>query len=180
MTPEALVVAESGDIDPTTRAALRGLWRHAFADRFSDDDADHAYGGVHVLAYEQGDVVGHASVVPREIRFGDAPWRTIGYVEAVAVDPHHQGRGLGRLVMTRLQREIDRRHEVAMLSTGRATGFYERLGWECWQGRSFTQTGSGAHPDGEHGGLMIRRAASDLVPDLTVDVTCRDRAGDAW
>ncbi len=180
MTPDALVVTESGDIDATTRAALRGLWRHAFADRFSDDDADHAYGGVHVLAHERGDLVGHASVVSRRVRFGDGPWQTIGYVEAVAVDPPRQGLGLGRLVMERLQQEIDGRHGVAMLSTGRATGFYERLGWECWQGRSFTQTGSGPQPDEEHGGLMIRRAVSDLVPDLAVHVTCQDRAGDAW
>lgn len=35
-------------------------------------------------------------------------------------------------------------------------------------------------PDDEHGGLMILRGSSALVPDLSVDVTCEDRSGDAW
>ena len=35
-------------------------------------------------------------------------------------------------------------------------------------------------PDDEHGGLMILRIDPDAVPDLTVDVTCQDRSGDAW
>jgi aminoglycoside 2'-N-acetyltransferase I len=34
--------------------------------------------------------------------------------------------------------------------------------------------------DGEHGGLMILRVDRSAVPDLTVDVTCEDRPGDAW
>lgn len=173
-------VMQSDRVDDTTRVALRTLWARAFGDRFSDDDADHAYGGVHVLVGENGRILAHASAVPRRVRFGNERWRGIGYVEAVVTDPDHQGRGIGRHAMLALHQEISSRWPVAMLSTGRATGFYQRLGWERWQGLSFTRTADGVVPDGEHGGLMILRLDQAAVPDLTVDVTCEDRAGDAW
>jgi len=180
LTVVELVVVESDQIDAATRRALRALWDRAFGDRFSDEDADHAYGGVHVLARAGDRLVGHASAVPRRIRFGDMPWRTVGYVEAVATDPDHQGRHVGLRTMERLHEEIRSRWPVAMLSTGRATGFYERLGWERWRGLSCTRTATGVVPDGEHGGLMILRCDPSLVPDLSVAVTCEDRPGDAW
>jgi aminoglycoside 2'-N-acetyltransferase I len=82
--------------------------------------------------------------------------------------------------MTRLHGEIAKRWPVALLSTGRATGFYELLGWERWRGRSFTRTDAGVVPDGEHGGLMILRFDRSAVPDLGVAITCEDRPGDAW
>lgn len=175
-----IVVVESDQIDGETRLALRVLWDEAFGGRFSEDDADHAYGGVHVLARDGDRVVGHASAVPRLIRFGDGPWRTVGYVEAVATAPEHQGRGVGRRTMASLQEEICSRWPVALLSTGRATGFYERLGWERWRGLSCTRRATGVVPDGEHGGLMVLRCDPSVVPDLTATVTCEDRAGDAW
>ncbi|MFC4783627.1 GNAT family N-acetyltransferase [Nocardioides sp. MAHUQ-72] len=177
--PELAVLA-TDQVDAATRADLRRLWDRAFGDRFSEADADHAYGGVHVLAREGGCLVGHASAVPRRIRFGDGPWRTIGYVEAVATDPDHQGRDVGRGTMERLHEEIRARWPAAMLSTGRATGFYERLGWERWRGPSCTRNATGVVPDDEHGGLMVLRPDRSMVPDLTVAVTCEDRPGDAW
>ncbi|MFY9913017.1 MAG: GNAT family N-acetyltransferase [Nocardioidaceae bacterium] len=175
-----VVVIESEQIDPVTPLGLRALWDRAFGDRFTDDDADHAYGGVHVLAREGDRLIGHASAVPRRIRFGDQPWRTVGYVEAVATDPDRQGEGLGRQTMERLQVEISSRWPVALLSTGRATGFYERLGWERWRGLTYTRTAAGIVQDSHHGGLMILRFDPSVVPDLSVGVCCEDRTGDAW
>ena len=174
------VVVESALIDAASRLELRGLWHRAFGDRFTDDDADHAYGGVHVVARDGGRIVGHASAVPRRIRFGDQPWRPVGYVEAVATAPERQREGIGRRTMQTLHTEISRRWPVAMLSTGRATAFYESLGWERWRGPSRTATAAGVVPDGEHGGLMVLRIDPAAVPDLAVPVTCEDRPGDAW
>jgi aminoglycoside 2'-N-acetyltransferase I len=171
---------ESDQVDAAGRSDLRSLWARAFGDRFSDEDADHAYGGVHVLTRAGGRLVGHASAVPRRIRFGEGPWQTVAYVEAVATDPERQGEGIGRRTMEKLQQEISARWRVALLSTGRATGFYESLGWERWRGLSYTQTASGIVPDAEHGGLMILRLDPSVVPELSVDVTCEDRPGDAW
>lgn len=82
--------------------------------------------------------------------------------------------------MTRLHDEIAARWTVALLSTGRATGFYETLGWQRWTGPSYTMTTSGVVPDGEYGGLMVFSAARSVVLDRSVPVTCQDRAGDAW
>lgn len=171
---------ESVDVDSVTRVALRELWDRAFGDRFSDQDADHAYGGVHVLTRDRDRLVGHASAVPRRLSFGDGPWRTVGYVEGVATDPERQGEGVGRSTMQRLHTEIAARWPVALLSTGRAKPFYEALGWEPWRGLSYTRTATGVLPDGEHGGLMVLRLDPSVVPDLSVDVTCEDRSGDAW
>lgn len=175
-----VVVAESDRIDLASRSTLRVLWDRAFGDRFSDDDAAHAYGGVHVITWDGDRPVGHASAVPRRLRFGDGPWQVVGYVEAVATDPDFQRRGIGRETMQRLHQEIRERWPVALLSTGRAAGFYEALGWERWRGLSYTETDAGVVADGEHGGLMILRLDPAAVPSLAVAVTCLDRAGDAW
>jgi aminoglycoside 2'-N-acetyltransferase I len=83
-------------------------------------------------------------------------------------------------MMERLQAEISSRWQVALLSTGRATHFYELLGWERWLGLSYTQVGKVAVPDGEHGGLMVFSRDPSVAPDLTLAVTCEDRSGDAW
>jgi len=174
------VVIESDEIDGDTRAALRGLWDRAFGARFSDDDADHAYGGVHVLMREADRLVGHASAVPRRLRFSDGPWCTVGYVEGVAIDPERQREGIGRSMMQRLHVEMAGRWPVALLSTGQARLFYEALGWERWRGLSYTRTAQGVVPDGEHGGLMVLRLDPSVLTDLSGDVTCEDRSGDAW
>ncbi|MEO8330683.1 MAG: GNAT family N-acetyltransferase [Candidatus Nanopelagicales bacterium] len=174
------VVVTSDEIGAGTRAALRDLWDRAFGDRFSDDDADHAYGGVHVVVHDGDRLVGHASAVPRRLMFGDGLWCTVGYVEAVATDPERQGEGIGRTMMQRLHKEIATRWAVALLSTGQAQRFYEALGWERWRGLSYTLTTQGVEPDDEHGGLMFLRLDRSVVPDPSVDVTCEDRSGDAW
>lgn len=175
-----VVVVESDHLDASRRRELRTLWDEAFCGRFSDDDAEHAWGGVHVVATEDTVVVGHASVVPRRIRFGTQPWRTVGYVEAVATRPDRQHAGIGRRTMQVLHEEIAARWPLALLSTGRAAGFYEQLGWQRWVGTSLTRTSSGVVPDGEHGGLMVLRVDPATVIDLSVAVTCEDRSGDAW
>ena len=175
-----LAVVESDQLDAAARRRLRALWDRAFGDRFTDHAADQAYGGVHVLARAGDRFVGHASAIPRPIRFGGQPWRTIGYVEAVSVDPDRQGEGIGRRVMERLHVEIAARWPVALLSTRTATPFYESLGWEQWQGPRYTRTATGVVADGDRGGLMIRRPDPPLVPDLSVEVTCLERPGRAW
>jgi aminoglycoside 2'-N-acetyltransferase I len=174
-----VAVLESDHADEATRKALRRLWDRAFGDRFDDNAADHAYGGVHVLVRDGGHLIGHASAVPRSIKFGDQPWRTVGYVEAVCTDPERQGDGVGRLVMERLHEEIASRWVVALLSTGRATGFYKRLGWQRWLGPTYTQTRDGVVLDG-HEGLMVLSCDRSVALDRTLTVTCQHRPGDVW
>ena len=175
-----LLVVESEQLGPALRQDLWTLWDRSFDGTFTAHDAEHAYGGVHVLARSGRRVVGHASAVPRRILVEGQPWRTVGYVEAVATDPEWRGRGVGTQVVRRLQEEIAARWPAALLSTGSATGFYERLGWERWRGTSFTRTATAVVADGEQDGLMVLRVDPSSVPDLGVGVTCEDRSGDAW
>ena len=171
-------MAGSDELDDAARVALRQLWADAFGDRFDDHDAEHAYGGVHVLATIDGEVVGHASAVPRRIRIG-SDWWDAAYVEAVATAPSLQRDGVGTEVMRRLHEEIDARWPIAFLSTGRARDFYLRLGWEGWEGPPSVLTDHGeVATDQEHGGILVRRGTDG--PDLDLPVTCEDRPGDAW
>jgi len=73
-----VVVVTSDELDAGRQRELRALWDRAFGtERFSDEDADHAYGGVHVMALDGERVVAHASAIPRQIRFGTGPWRAV-------------------------------------------------------------------------------------------------------
>src|SRR5436305_1008992 len=77
-------MAETSALDQHVLGELRALLEEAFAGEFSDHDWQHAVGGTHALAYEDGELVGHGSVVPRELVHDGRPLRT-GYVEAMAV-----------------------------------------------------------------------------------------------
>ncbi len=92
------VVVESAELDANARRTLRDLWAESFGERFDDHDAEHAYGGVHVIAYDGSTL------------------------------PTYQGTGVGTRDMGLLHIEMEPRWPVAMLSTGCATAFYERLG----------------------------------------------------
>jgi len=77
-----LRVAHTSDLDAATRAAVRALLDAAFDGDFSDHDWEHALGGMHALAWEGDELVGHASVVQRRLLYDGRPLRA-GYVEGV-------------------------------------------------------------------------------------------------
>lgn len=175
MTPELLV---SDALDAGTRASLRRLWDAAFED-FDDFDAAHSFGDLHALVRDGGEVVAHASVVPRTLLIGSEAWAA-GYVEGVAVAPARQRRRLGTAVMTALQGCFPGRYQVAMLGTGEHA-FYERLGWERWRGPSYViRDGLPVRTPEDDDGLMVLRLPESLGIDLTAAVACEDRPGDAW
>ncbi|MFC7575353.1 GNAT family N-acetyltransferase [Klenkia terrae] len=74
----------TADLDAGELVALRAFLDGVFTDGFRDDHWSHARGGLHVLATRNGELVGHAAVVGRQLLVGDRTLRT-GYVEAVAV-----------------------------------------------------------------------------------------------
>lgn len=155
------------------------LCREAFAEGFSDEDAQHALGGWHAVIRVDGAVVAHAALVPRTLVVGEQPFRT-GYVEAVAVAPRHQGHGLGTAVMRALDPVLLREFALGWLSTGRR-GFYARLGWEAWEGPSYVlRGGRRVRTAGEDAGLMARRFGASAAVPLSSPVVCEDRAGDCW
>jgi aminoglycoside 2'-N-acetyltransferase I len=161
--------------------AVRELLFGAFGGRFDEHDWEHTLGGVHVLAVEDGAVVAHGAVVPRVLVAGGLELRT-GYVEGVATRGDRRGRGLATLVMVEAGRVIEREHQLGALADGtRIPGFYQRLGWETWQGPTWV-----AGPDGpvrtaeEDGSVLVLRTAATRELDPTASIICDWRAGDVW
>jgi aminoglycoside 2'-N-acetyltransferase I len=161
--------------------ALRELLFGAFGGRFEEHDWEHTLGGVHVLASEDDQVVAHGAVVPRTLAARGRELRT-GYVEGVATRSDRRGRGLATLVMAEAGRVIGRGYELGALADGTGIpGFYQRLGWEIWQGPTFVAGPGGPERTAEEDGsvLVLRTAASGEL-DLAGSLTCDWRAGDVW
>jgi aminoglycoside 2'-N-acetyltransferase I len=161
---------------------LRELFRAAWADtseEFTDDDWDHAVGGVHFIVQKSGAIVAHASVVERELHTSGLRLAT-GYVEAVATLPSHQRRGYGSAVMREVDEHIDRTFRLGALDTG-SPAFYERLGWVVWKGPTFVRTDSGlirtAEDDGQ---VLVRLTPASPELDLSASISCDWRPGDVW
>lgn len=173
---DALSSAEATEI----RALLAAAFGTDPEERFTDDDWEHAIGGVHVLAHVSGRVAAHASVVERELRVAGRPLRT-GYVEAVAVEPARQGQGIGTLVMGSVNRiVVDGGFAIGALGTG-SQHFYERLGWETWRGPSSVRTTAGEQPTpADDGYIMVLRTPSSPPLELDAPISCDWRVGDAW
>ncbi len=173
----------SEDLTTQETAAIRAVMDAAFGsdddERFTDDDWDHAVGGVHVVLDLDGAIVAHASVVERELHVGGRPVRT-GYVEAVATAPAHQGAGFGSLVMADVTAYIRERFELGALGTGRHR-FYERLGWRTWTGETSVRTGDGARrtPD-EDGYILVLTTPTSPPVDPADPISCEWRSGDVW
>ena len=163
------------------RAVRDLLWR-AFPpgdEGFTETDWDHAIGGLHFVLRHDGRVAAHASVVERELEVDGRRLRT-GYVEAVGTDPSRQGRGLGTRVMQEASDYIRDRFEIGALGTGRHH-FYERLGWETWQGPTFVRTVDGLLPTPEDDGyILVLRTARTPSVDLGGSISCDWRTGDVW
>jgi aminoglycoside 2'-N-acetyltransferase I len=163
--------------------SIRALMDAAFGadedERFTDDDWQHALGGIHFVLELDGEIVAHAAVVEREIHLGGHALRT-GYVEAVATSPERQGNGLGSIVMTDVTDHIRESFALGGLGTGRQS-FYRRLGWQVWAGPSSVRTTDGekATPD-EDGSIMVLATPSSPPFDPTAPISCAWRPGDAW
>jgi aminoglycoside 2'-N-acetyltransferase I len=162
-------------------AALRRLVFEAFGGRFDEHDWDHTLGGVHVLAEEDGVVVAHGAVVGRTMVAGGRALRT-GYVEGVATRGDRRGRGLATLVMAEAGRVVAEGHELGALADGtRIPGFYQRLGWETWQGPTFVAGPEGPERTAEEdGSVLVLRTAATATLDLSGPITCDWRPGDVW
>ena len=168
-----------GDWDSELLNAARALCFRAFGDRFSDEDWQHSFGGGRWVLLSESEVIVHAAVVPRTIVYGDIPL-AVGYVEAVAVDPDHQGQGLGRLLMREVNAWIQREYELGLLSTSRQS-FYSHAGWARWQGPTFVRDlGVTRRTEDEDDGIMFLATPRLAHVDVSQALTCEARDGDDW
>ena len=162
-------------------ASLRALFAAAWPDPedgFSEEDLDHALGGVHFVLEIDGAIVSHASVVSRTLHAGDLAIST-GYVEAVATHPEHERRGYGSAVMTAAGEHIQT-YELGALGTGRL-GFYARLGWALWRGpTSVLVDGRRVQTPEDDGYVLVKMTPSSPPLDLDAPISCEWRPGDPW
>lgn len=172
-------VGTTSELSSERLAQIRELLTLAYDGEFTDADWYHTLGGVHVVVAEGDSVVAHAAVVSRNLEVGDKTLRC-GYVEGVATAPTRQGEGLGSLVVEAAATVACGSYDIGALSTGRRA-FYERLGWEPWQGPTFVRTAAGlVRTEDEDDGVMILRTPDTPDLDVTAPIACPDRAGDAW
>ena len=173
----------TGELTPQEVASIRALLEAAFGpdeeEQFTDDDWEHAVGGLHFVLDLDGEIVPHASVVERELHVDGLPLRT-GYVEAVATAPDRHGAGFGSLVMAEVSSYIRDGFELGALGTGRHR-FYERLGWLRWTGPSSVRAAAGtARTPEDDGYILVLPTPASPPLDLASPISCDWRAGDVW
>jgi aminoglycoside 2'-N-acetyltransferase I len=165
-------------VPETTLTAVRELLDGAFDGGFGDEDWEHSLGGVHALAWDGDELIGHGSVVQRRLLHGGRALRA-GYVEGVAVRADRRRQGVGGAVMAALEDVVRGAYPLGALSASEdALEFYAARGWQRWRGRTFAMTPAGVErTEEEDDGVFVL----PVVPlDLAGDLTCDWRDGEVW
>jgi aminoglycoside 2'-N-acetyltransferase I len=148
-------------------------------DAMTEHDWEHCLGGVHALAWDEGELVGHAAVIQRRLLHGGRALRA-GYVEGVAVRADRRRRGHATAMMEALERVIRAAYDLGALgTTEEAMDLYASRGWVPWQGSLSALTPDGVVPTpGEEGAVYVLPGAAPL--ELAGELTCDWRDGDVW
>lgn len=136
-------------------------------------------GGLHFLAFQDEQLMGHAMVTTRWLQPEGLPLLKTAYIDAVATLPSHQGQGHGSALMRTLARRIDREYAIACLETD-IPQFYERLGWEVWRGPLGGRSEQGLVPTPDQEGIMILRLSQTPALDLSASLTIECQEGRIW
>jgi len=131
----------------------------------------------HLLGKVDGVLVSHALWITRWLQIGDAPLLKTAYVEGVATDENHRGRGYATVLMEHLVHEIQD-YDIGGLCPA-DTNLYARLGWEFWQGLLFHRKDEQLILDPEEE-LMILRLPKTLEIDTHQPISIEWRAGEVW
>jgi aminoglycoside 2'-N-acetyltransferase I len=169
----------TADLDSDTRQRIHQMVSEAFAGDFTENDWEHALGGMHALIWQHGAIIAHAAVVQRRLFYQGKAVRC-GYVEGVAVREDHRGQGLVHALLDGVEQVIRGAYQVgALSSSARARHLYAARGWLPWHGPTsvLTPTGSTRTPD-DDGTIFVLPAVISL--DTSAELMCDWRAGDAW
>ena len=171
-------ISHTAYLDEHVLHAARGLL-YAVFDDMTEHDWEHSLGGIHALAWDAGELIGHAAVVQRRLIHGGRALRA-GYVEGVAVRADHRRQGHAAALMEALERVIHDAYDLGALgASDDAVPFYEGRGWQPWRGplSALTPDGPAATPE-EAGSVYVLPGAAPL--DLDGELTCDWRDGDVW
>ncbi len=170
--------AHTADLGDQTKAAIRALMDAAF-DGVSDTTFDNVLGGMHVLLFEDDELIGHASVVQRRLLHDSRALRT-GYIEGVAVRSDRRRRGHGHAMMAVLERLIRSGYHLGALGASEAGArLYTSRAWQLWRGPSSVLSPEGIRPTPEKDGALYVLPMCAPV-DLTGELTCDWRPGSVW
>ncbi len=172
-------VRHTAHVPTQVLAAVRRLLDEAFGGAFDDADWDHTLGGLHALAWQGGELVGHGAVVQRRLVHGGRALRA-GYVEGVAVGPDNRRRGVASRVMSELEELVRGAYDLGALSASDdGAALYAARGWQRWRGSTSVLTPSGTvRTPEDDGAVFVLPTAGTL--DLERSLTCDWRDGDAW
>lgn len=176
-----LHVAHTAELTTEDLQAVRTLLDGAFTthEAYTEDDHEHALGGVHALLWDEEELVGHWLVVMRRLLHDGQALRT-GYVGAVAVHPDRRRRGHGDVVMEALERVIRRGYVLGALSaSGMAGAFWAARGWQVWTGTISVVTPHGMErAEDEEGGIYVLPGSAPLTAGG--GLACDWRDGEPW
>jgi aminoglycoside 2'-N-acetyltransferase I len=167
----------TADLDDETRQSAYQLLVDAFEGEFTEDDWEHALGGMHAIVHNRGALIAHAAIVQRRLIYRGTALRT-GYLEGVAVREDWRGQGLGTALMDGAEQVIRGAYPLGALSPSEsARQFYLNRGWVQWRGPKSVLAPEGLTrtPDDE---VFVLPVGVELDP--TADLVCDWRTGDAW
>jgi aminoglycoside 2'-N-acetyltransferase I len=172
-------VAHTAQLDRGTLSDARALLFAVFDD-MTEEDWEHSLGGLHALAYEGGELVGHAAVVQRRLVHGGRALRT-GYIEGMGVRADQRRQGHGSQMMEALERVVREAYDVGALgATDEAKLFYAGRGWRLWGGPLSALTPDGMVPTPDEQGAVYVLPVEGVPLDLSGTLVCDWRDGDVW
>ena len=173
-----LRTAHTADLDPSTRSAIRRLMDAAFG-RVRDETFENVLGGVHALVVEDGELIGHGSVVQRRLVHTGRGLRT-GYVEGVAVRADRRRQGHGAAIMSALERVVRSAYQLGALGASTdGSRLYTSRGWQLWRGPSSVMTPDGIRRTPGNDGVIYVLPVSEPV-DVAGELICDWRPGALW
>lgn len=95
----------------------------------------------HILGRYKNKLVSCVLWITRWLQIDQSPLLRTAYIEGLATDLEHRGKGFASQVMRRAVSEVQD-FDFAALSTG-SNGFYARLGWRIWEGPLFVRKEQG-------------------------------------
>jgi aminoglycoside 2'-N-acetyltransferase I len=172
-------LVHTADLDSDARQRIHQMVTEAFTGDFTENDWEHALGGMHALILDHGAIIAHAAVVQRRLFYQGDVLRC-GYVEGVAVREDHRGRGLVHALLDGVEQVLRGAYQVgALSSSARARSLYAARGWLPWQGRTSALTPTGpTHTPDDDGAIFVFPVGIGL--DTSAELMCDWRAGDVW
>lgn len=184
MTELEVRQVQSRDADSGELRVAEQLVKQSFGSGFRVDDWRHGLGGTHVFVNDHTNtLLAHAAVVSRVIHHGTNALQ-VGYVEAVAVRSDLHGRGLGRILMDRVESIVRADYQMGGLNAiENAVPFYLHRGWTLWTGATAAMDHAGDSVPTNNDDDRIMLLGSNLQDqefDQSLTLTCDWRRGDLW